>query len=51
MAPLAAAAVVGVLVGSRAGMWLSPRTRAHWLKLLMAVILALVSAVYLYEAA
>lgn len=51
VAPLAAAAVVGVLLGSRAGMWLSPRTRARWLKLLMAVILALVSAVYFYEAA
>ena len=48
-APLAAAAVIGVLVGSRAGMWMSPRAKARWLKLLMAVVLALVSAVYIYK--
>ena len=48
-APLAAAAVVGVLVGSRAGMWMSPRAKARWLKLLMAAVLGLVSAVYIYK--
>ena len=48
-APLAAAAVIGVLIGSRAGMWMSPRAKARWLKLLMAVVLALVSAVYIYK--
>ena len=48
-APLAAAAVVGVLIGSRAGMWMSPRAKAKWLKLLMAIVLALVSAVYIYK--
>lgn len=49
IAPLAAAAVVGVLAGSRAGMWMSPRTRARRLKLLMALVLGLVSAVYIYK--
>ena len=49
IAPLAAAAVIGVLAGSRAGMWMSPRARARWLKLLMAVVLGIVSAVYIYR--
>lgn len=49
VAPLAAAAVVGVLVGSRAGMWMSPRAKARGLKLLMAVVLAFVSAIYIYK--
>ena len=48
--PLAAAAVVGVLAGSRAGMWLSPRARARWLKLLMALVLGCVSLTYIYKA-
>lgn len=48
-APLAAAAVLGVLAGSRAGMWLSGRARARGLKLLMAVVLAAVAAVYFYR--
>ena len=51
VAPLAAAAVLGVLAGSRAGMWISPRARARWLKLLMAFVLALVSITYFYKAA
>jgi uncharacterized protein len=50
-APLAAAAVLGVLAGSRAGMWMSPRARARWLKLLMAVVLLAVSLIYWYKAA
>ncbi len=45
--PLAAAAVLGVLLGSRAGLWFGGRARAKWLKLLMAVVLATVSIVYL----
>ncbi|MDQ3348188.1 MAG: sulfite exporter TauE/SafE family protein [Acidobacteriota bacterium] len=45
--PLAAAAVLGVLLGSRAGLWFGGRARAKWLKLLMAVVLAAVSIVYL----
>jgi uncharacterized protein len=44
--PLAAAAVLGVLVGSRAGLWFGGRARARSVKLLMAAVLALVSAVY-----
>jgi uncharacterized membrane protein YfcA len=45
--PLAAAAVLGVLVGSRAGLWFGGRARAKWLKLLMAVVLAGVAVIYL----
>ena len=50
VAPLAAAAVLGVLAGSRAGMWMSPRARARWLKLLMAMVLLAVSLTYFYKA-
>ena len=49
IAPLAAAAVLGVLAGSRLGMWMSPRARARWLKILMAAVLAIVSSIYLYK--
>ena len=45
--PLAAAAVLGVLLGSRAGLWCGARTRTKWLKLLMAAVLAVVSIIYL----
>ncbi len=45
--PLAAAAVLGVLVGSRGGLWFGARARAKWLKLLMAIVLMLVSIIYL----
>lgn len=45
--PLAAAAVLGVLVGSRGGLWFGARARAKWLKLLMAIVLILVSIIYL----
>jgi hypothetical protein len=48
-APLAAAAVIGVLVGSRAGLWISPRAKARWLKLLMAGVLGAVSIAYFYR--
>jgi uncharacterized membrane protein YfcA len=51
VAPLAAAAVLGVLAGSRVGMWMSPRARARSLKLLMALVLAGVSVTYFYRAA
>ena len=44
--PLAAAAVLGVLVGSRGGLWFSGRARSKWLKVMMAVVLMLVSLVY-----
>ena len=48
--PLAAAAVLGVLIGSRAGFWFGGRARAKWLKLLMALVLTLVSAFYFRKA-
>ena len=44
--PLAAAAVLGVLIGSRGGLGFGGRAKARWLKLLMATVLALVSALY-----
>jgi hypothetical protein len=48
--PLAAAAVLGVLVGSRVGLWIGERAKAKWLKLLMALVLAAVSITYLLKA-
>ncbi len=48
-APLAAAAILGVLVGSRAGFWFGGRARAKWLKLLMAGVLAFVSLTYVLK--
>ena len=46
---LAAAAVVGVLVGSRAGFWFGERAKAKGLKLLMAGVLAVVSIAYIVK--
>jgi hypothetical protein len=48
--PLAAAAVVGTFMGSRAGLWFGGRARAKWLKLLMAAVLVFVSITYLVKA-
>jgi uncharacterized membrane protein YfcA len=48
--PLSAAAVIGVLAGSQFGFWIGGRARARWLKLLMAVVLAIVSVTYLRRA-
>lgn len=48
--PTAAAAVLGVLAGSRAGLWFGGRARAKWLKALMAVVLAAVSLLYFRKA-
>ena len=48
--PLAAAAVIGVLAGSRAGFWFGGRARAKWLKLLMAAVLVFVSVLYFIKA-
>ncbi|MEO6213118.1 MAG: sulfite exporter TauE/SafE family protein [Vicinamibacterales bacterium] len=48
--PLAAAAIIGVLIGSQGGFWFGGRARARWLKLLMAVVLAFVSIVYFMKA-
>jgi uncharacterized protein len=44
--PLAAAAVLGVLLGSRGGLWFGARARAKWLKALMAAVLIMVSIIY-----
>ena len=49
IAPLAAAAVLGVLAGSRLGMWYSGRARAKGLKLMMALVLAAVAVIYFYR--
>jgi len=46
---LAAAAVLGVLVGSRAGFWLGGRAKAKGLKLLMAGVLGFVSITYIVK--
>jgi uncharacterized membrane protein YfcA len=43
---LAAAAILGVLVGSRGGLWLGAQARAKWLKLLMVAVLLVVAAIY-----
>jgi uncharacterized membrane protein YfcA len=48
--PLAAAAVLGTLIGSRAGVWFGARAPVKWLKLLMAAILLGVSAMYFFKA-
>jgi uncharacterized membrane protein YfcA len=48
-APLAAAAILGVLLGSRAGFWFGGRARAKWLKLMMAGVLGFVSMTYLVK--
>ncbi len=48
--PLAAAAVVGVLVGSRAGLWIVTHARVKWLKVLMALVLIAVSITYFRRA-
>jgi len=44
---LVAATVLGVLAGTRGGLWLSGRVPVKWLKILMAVILAVVGIEYL----
>ena len=48
--PYAAAAVLGVLVGSQGGFWIGGRARARWLKLLMASVLLSVAVVYFVKA-
>lgn len=48
--PIAAAAVIGVLAGSRLGFKYGGRARVKWLKLLMAVVLAAVSLLYFMKA-
>jgi uncharacterized membrane protein YfcA len=46
----AASAVLGVLLGSKAGFWFGERARARWLKQLMAGLLLSVSMLYLLKA-
>jgi uncharacterized protein len=48
--PVAAAAVIGVLAGSRLGFLFGGRARVRWLKLLMALVLAAVSILYFRKA-
>jgi uncharacterized protein len=50
VAPLAAATVLGVLVGSQAGLRIGERSRARWLKVLMATVLLVVSTMMLWRA-
>jgi len=47
---LAASTVLGVLVGSRVGFHIGDRSRARGLKILMAVVLALVGLIYFFKA-
>jgi hypothetical protein len=46
---LAAGAVLGVLAGARLGLWLSDRAPVRYLKLLMATLLVIVGAIYLFR--
>ncbi|HVB38831.1 MAG TPA: sulfite exporter TauE/SafE family protein [Vicinamibacterales bacterium] len=46
---LAAAAIVGVQIGSWAGIHVAARTKAKWLKLLMAIVLFVVSALMIWR--
>ncbi len=48
--PIAAAAVIGVLLGSQAGFHVSGPARVKWLKVLMAVVPAAVPALYFRKA-
>lgn len=48
---LAASAVLGVLLGARAGLVLSDRSNARFLKMLMAAVLATVAVIYFIRAA
>ena len=48
--PIAAAAVIGVLIGSRVGLHVGRRAPVKWLKVLMAIVLAAVSMLYFVKA-
>jgi len=48
--PVAAAAVIGVLLGSRMGFSFCSRARVKWLKVLMAIVLGAVSLLYFRKA-
>ncbi len=45
---LAAGGVLGVLVGSRAGFWIGAKVKVRSLKILLAVVLAVVASEYLF---
>jgi len=45
---LAAGGVLGVLVGSRAGFWIGAKVKVRSLKILLAVVLAVVASQYLW---
>jgi uncharacterized membrane protein YfcA len=45
---LAAAAVLGVLAGSRAGLWIGTKAKVRSLKILLALVLAVVAVEYLF---
>jgi uncharacterized membrane protein YfcA len=47
--PLAAAAVLGVLMGSRAGLWFGGRAKSRSVKILMAAVLVTVSMLYFFK--
>lgn len=47
---VAAATVLGVLAGSRLGLWLAMRLRARWLKIIMSAILAAVAVLMIVRA-
>lgn len=49
-APYAAASVLGVMIGTPAGFWVSARLTAHWLKLLLGLVLVLVALLMLVRA-
>jgi uncharacterized membrane protein YfcA len=43
----AAAAVLGVMIGSQAGFWVGDRAEARWLKLLLSAVLVAVAMLML----
>ncbi|MEO6221712.1 MAG: hypothetical protein ABIP90_00580, partial [Vicinamibacterales bacterium] len=45
---LAAAAVLGVLAGSRSGFWIGSKVKVRSLKILLAVVLVVVASEYLF---
>jgi uncharacterized protein len=49
-APYAAASVLGVMVGTRAGFWVGARLTSQWLKLLLGLVLVFVAAMMLVRA-
>ena len=46
----AAASVLGVMVGTRAGFWIAARASSQWLKVLLGLVLVFVAAMMLVRA-